>query len=525
MRDWINLFEVQMTDGVWKNPSASELALLVKDQDMRGVGVGNDIWFDYAMNDTHFGIRNNLGLPEYSSGISEEADDGFDFYVCHPQAVYSEVDRETDFQDNNSGRDDWVWGSQEPHFALPGFVIFANSPEEEVLQNKAFARLVKRPALTEIAALPKWGGKKFPPRHVGPLDHVDDDDMAAVRYYTGHGYSPINAQLRGHDPDFARGTDDELVQDYGVALSNDEGIERIDRVIATAPKRKGKIRVFRGESKVSVTNQHLAMDIGQSYTDPAYLSTTFDPSRAFYSFAQLRREVGAGSNAISLYSVGPEVPGAYMNFPGEGDLEQEFVIARGCTYTLRDKKTIPVKNKGYPVTEITLLVWSVSPPSRPITETKSLSVEEDGKTLQMWTNPSAADISILLARGDLRGITDTVNLYVWEALKAIHWKAADLLFRHGVWKGEEKFGDPHFSNDHTFYFYNPDGVRHAKDAVEWVGKDDAQRHYLAVRSFEIAPHAAISIRDQDLSPASFKELNAIPCVARILRKAVEIKDA
>ncbi len=211
--------------------------------------------------------------------------------------------------------------------------------------------------LHEITSLPKYG-KGFPSRHVGPLD-VSDEDMAAIRWYTGHGYSPINAKLRGHDPDFDRGSDADMISDYGVAYSEDEGIERIDRVISAAPKRKGMIKLFRGESNAAVTRKYLAMEPGQTHTDPGYLSTTFDPTRAFYGFAQMRRETGVASNAISMYLVPPNVPGAYMDFGGDA-LEQEFILARGCTYTLVEKRTIPVRNRGYPVKEIDLLIWRVT---------------------------------------------------------------------------------------------------------------------------------------------------------------------
>ncbi len=218
--------------------------------------------------------------------------------------------------------------------------------------------------IDEIKALPKYGTKFPAPKSVGsPADYANDDDIAAMRWYTGHGYSPINAELRGVEPDFERGSDEEMIDDYGVAMSNAEGIERIDRLLASAPKRRGKVRVFRGESKVAVTNRLLAMEPGQSFTDPAYLSTTFDPSYAFYAFAQSKLRGDTGSAAISMYEVPNTVAGAFMHFDGES-VEKEFVLARGCTYTLREKRSIPVRNRGYPVREITLLIWDVSPPLR-----------------------------------------------------------------------------------------------------------------------------------------------------------------
>jgi hypothetical protein len=202
--------------------------------------------------------------------------------------------------------------------------------------------------IDEITSLPKYGSAKVP-KHVQPPD-ANDEDVAVMRWYTGHGYSPINAQLRGHKPDFDRDSDE---------LSNNHGIEGMDRVLANAPKRKRALKLFRGESNAEVTKRYIAMEPGQSHTDPGYLSTTFDPSRAFYSFSQLRSHYGGASNAISMYLVPPSVPGAYMHYDGEA-IEQEFVLARGCTYTLKDKRTIPVRNKGYSVSEITLLIWDVS---------------------------------------------------------------------------------------------------------------------------------------------------------------------
>lgn len=99
------------------------------------------------------------------------------------------------------------------------------------------------------------------------------------------------------------------------------------------------------------------MDIGQSFVDPGFLSTSLGPSYAFYSFSQ-RHDV----NAISMILLSTDVQGAYISNAKDASnhTEAEFLIDRGTTYTLRQKKTIPNMNRGHPVKEILLLIWDAT---------------------------------------------------------------------------------------------------------------------------------------------------------------------
>lgn len=110
---------------------------------MRGVGVGNNIYLDYASHDVHYGIRRKLGLPGDSGDSTGDPKDGFNFYVVAPQVPWEwEPEfRDEDFRNNLDGRTDWIEGGS-PQFAVPGALIFTNRPDEEVVQNRAFARLV-----------------------------------------------------------------------------------------------------------------------------------------------------------------------------------------------------------------------------------------------------------------------------------------------------------------------------------------------------------------------------------------------
>lgn len=153
MRQWIDLFErrldvaeVRKQDGVWKNPTARDLATLVVDRDMRGVAVGNDVWLDYAFNDTHYGLRGRLGLPEDPFSISYEKNDGFNFYV-----VSTDDQKESNKFDDIGGRDDWISPDfpENQDFIIDGVHIYTDCLPKISLTNRAFARMVGRKQITE----------------------------------------------------------------------------------------------------------------------------------------------------------------------------------------------------------------------------------------------------------------------------------------------------------------------------------------------------------------------------------------
>lgn len=210
--------------------------------------------------------------------------------------------------------------------------------------------------LVEIKALPKYDTqpwKQFSSE--APLE-LPDREREAVEWYQGHGHTHINSKLRGTSPEWKMPTDDEMWNEYGFVMGVDEAIGHMDEVLARAPRRKRPLTVFRGERDPRRVEQLEAMEPGESYIDHGFLSTSLGPSYAFYSFAQFK-----GVNALSMIVVPPSVRGALLKMDvNEPSREMEFVIDRGCRYTLREKRMIPNRNRGHPVRELRLLVWDAS---------------------------------------------------------------------------------------------------------------------------------------------------------------------
>jgi hypothetical protein len=98
------------------------------------------------------------------------------------------------------------------------------------------------------------------------------------------------------------------------------------------------------------------MNIGESYVDKGFVSTSLSASYAFYSFS------GISNNPIlSMIRLPKNVPAAYISnakgkFSSE-HTETEILIERGTTFTLKAKRIIPNKNKKHRIKEIMLLVW------------------------------------------------------------------------------------------------------------------------------------------------------------------------
>lgn len=213
--------------------------------------------------------------------------------------------------------------------------------------------------INEISSLPRYDGHagKLPP----PLD-ADERQKQAIRYYQEHGYAGINADLRGTKREWAPMTREEMMTDYGWHMDDAESIQHLDTLMTTAPRRKRTIKVYRGESNSDHAEKLASMEIGESFVDPGYLSTSVRPAYGFYAFARRGFHGDRKNNIVSMFLVPPSVKAINLDTVGDDPSpEAEFLIGRGSTYTLAEKRLIPNGNKSYhEAQEIQLLIWKVS---------------------------------------------------------------------------------------------------------------------------------------------------------------------
>lgn len=182
--------------------------------------------------------------------------------------------------------------------------------------------------------------------------HPSDQDIAnAIKWYQDGGYHGINGFLR-NIPDYFHFTPEEMMVDHGFAMTDEQAVMILLSAMRDAPKRSRTIRTYRGDSRVGTHQEKLLkMEIGESYIDPAFVSSTFDPNYAFYGFSS-----SSDLNAMSMLIIPPSIMGLRL----AEDTENEFLLAPNCSFTLVDKTTIPVRNKGYRHKWTTLMTWRVS---------------------------------------------------------------------------------------------------------------------------------------------------------------------
>lgn len=212
--------------------------------------------------------------------------------------------------------------------------------------------------LAEIASLPKFDDTAMKAaRKIKPLV-LDQPQKNALTWYKDGGYTPINTTLRG-GPEKDREVDDaQMHTDYGFAMTVDDAVRHLSDATGTGPRRKKPLNVFRGERNRARAQALGDMEVGQSYVEPTFVSTSLGPSYAYYAFTSM-----SGTNIVSMIVVPPDVRGAYISnaHDPETHTEMEFLIDRGTRFTLAEKRTIPNRNKGHPVKDIVLLVFNASP--------------------------------------------------------------------------------------------------------------------------------------------------------------------
>jgi hypothetical protein len=207
--------------------------------------------------------------------------------------------------------------------------------------------------LIEISGVPYYDTRYERTAHNMPHPDLTDREAKAVKWWRGHGYSPINSVLRGTDPEWPIPSNDEMLNDYGFTMLPDEALQHLDSIQAKGAKRKRTIKVFRGERSQERTDQFAEMDIGESYVEPGFTSATVGPSYAFY-FA-----MGSNpTNALSMILVPPSVRSVYVS--DEEHTEMEVLIDRNTRFTLQAKRNIPNRNPHYRGQKVLLFAWLAS---------------------------------------------------------------------------------------------------------------------------------------------------------------------
>lgn len=136
-------------------------------------------------------------------------------------------------------------------------------------------------------------------------------EKAAVGYYTGSGYTPMNQFLR-----------------HGKVSSYNQTtvikhINNLDEAFKKAPELTKSITTYRGLSGGTKLFGPVGSKVGKTFTDDGYGSTATNPTKAFGGDVKLRVHIPAGTRIIR--------PGQAGTF---GDQESEFLLARGTTYRI-----------------------------------------------------------------------------------------------------------------------------------------------------------------------------------------------
>lgn len=143
-----NLTEAKHLGGVfYTSVTPRDLIRMASDKDLRGCAVDDKVYVWSAMNETHYGARGDLGLPQ-----CDEDNYGFDFY-CWNKNTEGEEDR-----------NEWVSEFKEPPFSV-GDISISDSSLSDPLDNRGFAFMVGKPqntsALTESTTTLKVDEIKF----------------------------------------------------------------------------------------------------------------------------------------------------------------------------------------------------------------------------------------------------------------------------------------------------------------------------------------------------------------------------
>jgi hypothetical protein len=166
--------------------------------------------------------------------------------------------------------------------------------------------------------------------------------------------------------------------------------------------------------------------------------------------------------------------------------------------------------------------------AEPILEAKMFtSSPYAGHTEQaMFKNPTLSDLDQMVSTKDYRGVTDSKNVFIWDANRMIHHHGTWAIAAAGFWEGEalpklkpDERVSPKFNPQRDiFYLYNPERPNESVD--EWRADDEATRAELGIRTLRLSPHCAMSIPH-----SSSEHLQSIPAMARLMRHATAMVDS
>ena len=142
-----------------------------------------------------------------------------------------------------------------------------------------------------------------------------------------------------------------MMKDYGFVMDKDVGIQHLDNVIKKAPKRKKIIYAYRGERSEYHAKKLLGMNVGESYSTESFTSASLSASFAYYAFSSYN-----DAELLSMFIIPPSFPAAYIS---HDHTEMEILLARGATFTLKEKRVIQNKDRSNRPS-INLLVWDVT---------------------------------------------------------------------------------------------------------------------------------------------------------------------
>lgn len=137
-----------------------------------------------------------------------------------------------------------------------------------------------------------------------------------------------------------------------------------------------------------------------------------------------------------------------------------------------------------------------------------------------YKNPMLTDLMQMVPRGDMRGLSDGKNIFVWDALDTTHRYGAWAILNAGMWEGEileplyagDKAAPKYDYESSTFFLFDPENMQKTiDDSTGWV--DDNGGADAEVKLFRLAKNVAVSILSGN------KHLPSISAFARLMRKA------
>lgn len=187
------------------------------------------------------------------------------------------------------------------------------------------------------------GTHEYGARAVHFHERITPPENAAIQKYKEAAYHEVNGDLRAGKP---------VREGDGRA----EVARQLDRALAKAPPLDHPITVQRGFKFLNIHGENLSFNVGDKYTDPAFVSATAKSARTKLP------GIAANSDYYARIIVKPGVRAGFIDKPGgTNQREQEVLLPRGLQYHVveRGKATVQV---GVNRRRVTTLVIEASDP-------------------------------------------------------------------------------------------------------------------------------------------------------------------